>query len=152
MQNKNDSQVSARLCEELRRIRPAELPDFLARHRTELITGPHPFADYMREKLREKEILQQNVFLAADLPERYGYKLIAEEKHTRQRDTILRLCLAARFSPEEAQEALILYGMAPLHPRLPRDIVFHVAFQNQIFDVHEVDTLLRENGLPPLLP
>ena len=144
--------MSASLCEELRRVRPEELPDFLTRHRTELITGPHPFADYMREKLREKDILQQNVFLAANLPERYGYKLIAEEKHTRRRDTILRLCLAASFSPEEAQEALILYGMAPLYPRLPRDVVFLVAFQNRLFDIHEVDTLLRENGLPPLLP
>ena len=152
MQNKLDSQGSTLLCEELRRIRPEELPDFFARHRAELLTGPRPFADYMRKKLREKDILQQNVFLAADLSERYGYKLIAEEKRTRQRDTILRLCIASRFRPEEAQEALILYGFAPLHPRLPRDAVFFVAFQNRLYDVHEVDALLRENGLPPLFP
>lgn len=106
----------------------------------------------MRRKLREKDLLQQSIFLAADLPERYGYRLIAEEKHTRRRDTILRLCLAARFNPEETQEALILYGMAPLHARLPRDAALLVAFQNRLFDIHEVDALLRENGLTPLLP
>ena len=52
-------------------------------------------------KFKEKGILQQDVFLAADLPERYGYKLISEQKHTTQRDTILRLCLAARFDEDE---------------------------------------------------
>ena len=151
MQNECSEHESARLKEELLRIRPEELPDFLERRRSEFITSPRPFADYMRRKLKEKGLLQQNVFLAADLPERYGYRLIAEEKRTRRRDTILRLCLAAELVPEEAQEALILYGMAPLHPRLPRDAAFLVAFQNRVFDIHEVDALLRENGLPPLL-
>ena len=136
----------------LLRIRPEELAGFLEVHREEMITSPRPFADYMRGKLREKGLLQQDVFLAADLPERYGYRLIAEEKRTRRRDTVLRLCLAARFSPAEAREALILYGMAPLHARFPRDAAFLTAFGNRLFEVHEVDALLRENGLAPLLP
>ena len=114
MQKESFEQKSRRLNEELLNVEPNELAAFLERHREDLITSPRPFADYMRMKLREKGILQQNVFLAADLSENYGYKLIAEEKHTRQRDTILRLCLAARFRPEEVQEALILCGMAPL--------------------------------------
>ena len=117
----------------------------------ELITSPHPFADYMRMKFREKGILQQNVFLAADLSENYGYKLIAEEKHTRQRDTILRLCLAARFRLEEVQEALILYGMAPLHGRLARDAALTVAVQNGIYDLCELNRLLESCGLAPLI-
>ena len=108
---------------------PNELSDFMDRHKEELITSPRPFADYMRMKFWEKGVLQQNVFLAADLSENYGYKLIAEEKHTRQRDTILRLCLAARFRPEEVQEALILCGMAPLHGRFPRDACWRSPFK-----------------------
>ena len=48
---------------------------------TALIIEPRPFAAFMRRKLREKGLLQQNVLLAADLSERFGYKLIAEEKH-----------------------------------------------------------------------
>ena len=31
--------------------------------------------------------------VAAGVPERYGYKLISGEKHTIQRDVILRLCI-----------------------------------------------------------
>ena len=130
---------------------PQELAGFLEGHKKELITNPHPFADYMRIKFREKGVLQQNVFLAADLSENYGYKLIAEEKHTRQRDTILRLCLAARFRLEEVQEALILYGMAPLHGRLARDAVLTVTVQNGIYDLYEVKRLLESCDLAPLI-
>lgn len=36
--------------------------------------------------------------MKADIPERYGYKLLSGEKHTRQRDVILRICYAAGLS------------------------------------------------------
>ena len=36
--------------------------------------------------------------MKADIPERYGYKLLSGEKHTRQRDVILRICCAAGLS------------------------------------------------------
>ncbi len=151
MQKESFEQGSKRLNEELRSVGPSELSDFMDRHRSDFITSQRPFADYMRMKLREKGVLQQNVFLAADLSENYGYKLIAEEKHTRQRDTILRLCFAARFRPEEVQEALILYGMAPLHGRFPRDAVLTVAVQNGICDLCEVNRLLEDCGQAPLI-
>ena len=150
MEHKQD--IRDRTEERPRPVHPEELGDLLRRMQKDLITSPHPFADFMREKLREKGLLQQNVFLAADLPERYGYKLIAEQKRTRRRDVILRLCLAAEFTPEETNEALIRYGMAPLFLRFPRDLVIHVAMENRIFEIHEVDALLREHGLAPLLP
>lgn len=151
MQKESYEQGSRRLNEELQSVGLNELSGFLEQHREGLITGGRPFADYMRMKFKEKGILQQNVFLAADLSENYGYKLIAEEKHTRQRDTILRLCLAARFRLEEVQEALILYGMAPLHGRFPRDAVLTVAVQNKIHDLREVNRLLQSCGQAPLI-
>lgn len=136
---------------ELAALRPEELAGYLRRNADALIRGERPYADFMRRKLREKNILQQDVFLAADLPERYGYKLISEQKHTARRDTILRLCLAARFDLGETDEALILYGMAPLYARRPRDAAFIVAISHRIYDIHEVDALLRANDLPPFL-
>ena len=151
MEKESYEQTSKRLNEELQSIQPQELAGFLEGHKKELITSPHPFADYMRMKLREKGVLQQNIFLAADLSENYGYKLIAEEKHTRQRDTILRLCLAARFRLEEVQEAMILYGMASLHGRFPRDAALMVAVQNGLYDLREVNALLESCGQPPLV-
>ena len=108
MEEKQAERSDARLCTELSALPPDEFPAFLSRNMGELIRSAHPFADFMRGKLREKGMLQQDVFLAADLPERYGYKLISEQKHTTQRDVILRLCLEARFDLDETQEALIL--------------------------------------------
>ena len=49
------------------------------------------------------------VFLKADIPERYGYKLLSGEKHTKQRDVILRICYAAEFTLKETQRALRKY-------------------------------------------
>ena len=146
----HDSKIEARLLDVLGRVRPEELPGFLDKHRGELLTEPRPFAAYMRETFRKKGVLQQNVFLAADLSENYGYKLISEEKHTINRDTILRLCLAAGFSISETQKALILYGMAPLYVLLPRDIVFLTAIQHGIREVHQVNELMRSCALLPL--
>ena len=140
-------EISERMNEEVLRLRPEELPAFLEANRAEMLTAERSFTGYMRFKLREKGLLQQNVFLGADLSENYGYKLISGEKRTRRRDTVLRLCLAARFRPPELREALILYGMAPLHARLPRDAVLLTAAQNGIFELGELNRLLTDCGL-----
>ncbi len=132
-------------------VKPDALPAYLREHRSGLLTTQKPFAQYMRTRFREKGLLQQNIFLAADISENYGYKLIAEEKHTTNRDVILRVCLAARFSLYEIQEALVLYGMAPLYPRLPWDLVFLVAVYNRIYDIHQMNELLRKCGQVPML-
>ena len=132
-------------------LKPDDLLKFLYEMSDRLLTGPHPFADYMRAEFREKGILQQEVFLAADISEGYGYKIISEEKHTVNRDVIMRLCLGAHFEKEETNEALILYGMAPLHVGFPRDIVFISAIGNKLWDIHQVDELLARCGLSPLV-
>lgn len=126
------------------------LPDFFKEQADCLFTGSRPFAAYMRAKFKEKGVLQQNVFLAADISENYGYKLISEEKHTVQRDVIIRICLAAQFSLDETQVALILYGMAPLYIRIPRDVVFLSAINHRLYDVHQVNDILQCCGQFPL--
>ena len=128
-----------------------ELDRFLEQNGEKMITEARPFAAYMRSKLREKGLLQQDVFLAADLSEGFGYKLIAEEKRTRQRDVILRLCLAAEFQLEEVQEALLRYGMPPLWWRFPRDAILLAAFGNGVYDLQRVNELLKLHGQAPLL-
>lgn len=138
------------LCTTFESLRPLELPLFLDAFKARLCIGLHPFADFMRAKFKEKGLLQQGVFLAAELSEGYGYKLIAQEKHTTDRDVILRICLAARFDLCEVQEALILYGMAPLFIRLPRDIVLIKVFQCGIYDIERINDLLTKCCQKPI--
>ena len=128
-----------------------DLPEYLAKHAMALENEALSFSEYMRMKLREKSILQQWVFRNADISENYGYTLIAGEKHTKSRDIILRICLCACFSVEETQEALTLYGMAPLSEQKPRDIVFLVAIRSRIKDIYIVNDMLQKCGLKPLL-
>ena len=114
--------------------------------------GTAMYRDYKDSPILPDEDTQADMYsYAAEMLERYGYKLVSMQKHTTQRDTILRLCLAARFDLDETDKALILYGMAPLHARLPRDAAFIVAIQNRVYDIHDVDAILRENDLPPFL-
>ena len=64
------------------------------------------FSEYIKDLLKEKRITQQMVFLKADIPEKYGYKLLSGEKHTRQRDIILRICYAAELTFRADTESL----------------------------------------------
>lgn len=147
---KENGHTTEELDQVLNACRPEDLSDYLEENPDRLYKGEHAFSDYMRARLRARGLTQQEVFLAADLPERYGYKLISGEKHTRQRDTILRICLAAHFTLNETQTALKLYGMSPLYARIPRDTAMIIAFNTGMYDPYDVNRLLEDNGLDPL--
>lgn len=130
----------------LKATEPENICSFLKKYSSELLPEEKPFSSYMKQLLKEKGIRQQTVFLNADISEGYGYKILSEEKHTKQRDLILRLCLAGHFSLEETQRALKIYGMSPLYVRVERDALMILAFDKGIYHISDVNALLRENG------
>lgn len=134
----------------LKKTKPDQVGTFLENNQEELIVEKKPFARYMRMCIRERGMQQQEVFIRADLSESYGYKIISEEKHTNQRDTIIRLCIGAKLSLEETQRALKIYGMSPLYSRIPREAAIIVALNNGMTDVEDVNTLLKNNNMIPL--
>lgn len=123
---------------------------YLAQNAESLLSEEKPFSTYMHEMLRKYGKTQQEVFLQADVPERFGYKIISEDKHTKQRDTILRICYATGMTLEETQKALTLYGMAPLYARISRDAVLMVAFNQHKGNILDVNALLSSHKLPTL--
>ena len=123
---------------------------YLAQNAESLLSEEKPFSAYMHEMLRKYGKTQQEVFLQADVPERFGYKIISEDKHTKQRDTILRICYATGMTLEETQKALTLYGMAPLYARISRDAVLMVAFNQHKGNILDVIALLSSHKLPTL--
>ena len=142
--------TTANLEQILKKADPEELSQYYDEQQDSLFSDEKPFTKYMREMISEKGLKQQTVFLKADIPERYGYKLISGEKHTIQRDLILRLCLAANFSLKEADRALKLYGFSPLYAKVRRDAVFMICFNKKIYDMEKVNLLLEEHGLEKL--
>lgn len=138
------------LDEKIKGVRMQDIGKYLEENKNEMVEEKHAFADYMRAKFREKGLLQQDIFLQADIPERYGYKLISQEKHTRQRDIILRICYAAHFTLEETQTALHLYRMTELYPEFARDALLIVAFNERPGSIIELNMMLKKNGMDPL--
>lgn len=134
----------------LQNVHTEKALDYLSENADAMIRSDRPFADYIRELIKSKGLQQQDVFLKADIPELYGYKLIGEQKHTRQRDIILRLCYAADLSLSETQRALKLYGMPQLYAKIPRDACLMIAFNNHPGDIHDVNAFLQENKIEPL--
>ncbi|MBO6062160.1 MAG: hypothetical protein J6P98_08645 [Clostridia bacterium] len=144
--------ITRKLDRILREARPADAGRILCEHAADFAKPEEGFSSYMRSKLREKGLRQQEVFLKADISEGYGYKLISGEKRTRRRDTLLRLFFAAGFTTEEASRALRLGEMPTLYPRFPRDAVLIIAFNSGLRDPAAVDELLIKHGLEPLCP
>lgn len=134
----------------LKKTKPDHLEAYFENNAEDVLDQENPFSAYMRACVREKGIRFQEVFLRADLSEGYGYKLISGEKHTRQRDTILKLCLGAGFTLEEIQRALKIYGMSPLYARLPRDAVLISAIGAGIYEIAEINRVLAQNRQPLL--
>lgn len=115
-----------------------------------MVLDEKAFSEYFKELFREKGISQQTVFLKADIPERYGYKLLSGEKRTRQRDVILRICYAAGFTLDETQRALRKYEMPELYAKIPRDALLMIVFNERPGSIIDVNELLKENGMLPL--
>ena len=141
-----------KLTDVLKKAKPDEISAVMEENEASFLTKDRPFAEYIRQMIRKKGLKQQDVFIAADIPEGYGYKLISEQKHTRQRDIILRLCLSARLTLDELQRALELYGLPRLYSRAPRDAVLMIAANNEVYDIHAVNELLEKHGAEPLAP
>jgi hypothetical protein len=72
------------------------------------------------------------------------------EKHTKDRDLIIRLCLAGHFNWDETNRALKLYGLSELYAKDPRDACIIVAVNNRIFDLYEIDEVLIRQGFKKL--
>lgn len=128
----------------------AQIDEYIQENQDSLITDERPFTRYMRQFIREKGLKQQDIFLQADIPERYGYKLISGEKKTRQRDVILRICYAAQMTLAETQRALKIYSMPELYSKIPRDAMLMILFNERPGMLMDVNELLEAHGMEPL--
>lgn len=145
--NKKDTQELEKV---LKSTHINEFDNFRKENKENLVDEKYAFYNYFRDVLSSKKIKQQTVFLNADIPERFGYKILSGEKHTKQRDTILRLCYAAEFTFEETQKALEKYKMPLLYPRIERDALLIIIFNKRPGNIIEVNKLLQKNKQEPL--
>ncbi len=128
----------------------SDYEDYLDNNQESMISEANSFPAFIKDIINKKGITQQEVFLNADIPERYGYKLLSGEKHTRQRDIILRICYAAGLTLEETQRALKKYGMPELYAKIQRDALIMIIFNQRPGSIIDVNMLLKEKDFDPL--
>lgn len=126
---------------------PSELKDYLQEHFRE---GEPAFPSYIDMLLEQKKLKRQDVLIKANLPQKYGYKLLTGEAHTTDRDKILRICFSMEMTLKETQRALKLYGMNELYPKIKRDVLLIVALGQKNFDIDQVNDMLIREGESPL--
>ena len=124
-----------------------EVSAYLKSNEESIITNEYAFHEYISNLIKLKNLRKQDVFLAADVSEKYGYKLLSGEKHTKQRDVILRLCYASELTLEDTQKALKLYRMPELYAKIPRDAMIMIAFNERPGSIIDVNSFLKNNGM-----
>ena len=134
----------------LANVRPEQINTYYKNNRQYMEEGKKAFYYYMKDVLESKNILLKDVYSFAGVTESYGSKILTMEKHTKNRDLIIRFCMAGHFLLGETNRALKLYGMSPLYAKDKRDACLIVAINNRKYDLFEIDNLLEEHGLPQL--
>ena len=134
----------------LANVRPEQINTYYKNNRQYMEEGKKAFYYYMKDVLESKNILLKDVYSFAGVAESYGSKILTMEKHTKNRDLIIRFCIAGHLLLGETNRALKLYGMSPLYAKDKRDACLIVAINNRKYDLFEIDNLLEEHGLPQL--
>ena len=146
MQNKPTDELNNLL----ENMKPDQLDGYFKDNRKYLADEKKAFYYYMKDVLDEKNIKLKDVYSFAGVTESYGSKIITMEKHTKDRNLILRFCIAGHFNWDETNRALKLYGFNELYAKGPRDAVLIVAINNRIYNLYDIDEMLMEHGLDRL--
>ncbi len=96
--------------------------------------------------IEEKKLKRQDIFQKADIPQKYGYKILSGESHTTDRDKLLRIFIAMGMNLKETQRALELYKMPALYPKRQRDAIIIIAINKGVSCVDTVNEWLSQYG------
>ncbi len=134
----------------LENMKPEDIDTYLKENEKYMADSKKAFYYYFKNVLDEKNIKLKDVYSFAGLSESYGSKLITMEKNTKNRDVIIRLCIAGHFNLKEINRVLKLYGMSELYAKDSRDAVIIVAINNRIYNMSDIDEMLVQRGLQKL--
>lgn len=134
----------------LSKTKPNQIADYISDNSKYLADDNKGFYYYYKDVLDSKHIRLKDVYSQVGVTESYGSKIVSMEKHTKNRDLIIRLCLAGHFSLDEMNRALKLYGFNGLYAKNHKDACIIVALNNHIYDVDRINNILKENNFEPL--
>ena len=145
-----DSKIGQKPTDELNKLlenmTPGELDEYLEENQEYIAGTDRSFYEYMKTTIRTKGILLKDLYQFAGFSESFGSKLLTQEKHTKDRDMIIRLCLAGHLTWDETNRALKLYGFSELYAKDPRDACLIVQINNRIYDIYSINDELAKRG------
>ena len=62
----------------------------------------------------------------------------------------MRICYAAQLTLEQTQRALEKYGMPKLYPKIPRDALLMILFNERPGSIIDVNAILKEKNMDTL--
>lgn len=130
----------------LKTMRKRDIGNYYEENKDSMVEGDRPFYNFMKETFKKKKIALCDAYGLAGMTERYGGTLLRMEKHTPNRDAIIRLCLAGHFTLEETNRALKLYGMNELYARDKRDVCIMVEINMGEYNLMDIDEILEKHG------
>lgn len=154
MDNKKNTNNETELLQNiLQNTKIEDIDDIFEKNKDLMIKPLDDFYNYMKEKMSEKQLKEVDVFGRAEIDYKYGNKILTGQRPIRQRDTILRICLAMQLTLDEIQRAIKLYGLEPLYAKRTRDAIIMVLIQKnakKIIDIKEFNKELTDRGERPL--
>ena len=113
------------------------IDDYFKEHQDSFIETT--IAEYLYNTFKEKCLVKSQVFKKAEIDEIYGYQIFGGRKNP-SRNTLLAICIGARFSLNEIQAALKIAGFAPLYPKNRRDCIIIYGINNGkvVFEINEM--------------
>lgn len=142
VEEKNTSEVEKLL----NNMKPNQLENFYKENNSSMVNAKKAFYYYMKDIIEAKNIRLKDIYIRIGESESYGEKIFRMEKHTSDRDLILRMCIAGHLSVDETNKALKLYGMRPLYAKDKRDACIMVAIHNRIYELLDIDEMLEKKG------
>ena len=143
--------TTERLDHALKSTHPSELGRFFKENKDSMAPDDsRPFYRYFVARLKEKGIQQDTLFSSLGLTN-YAGRIIRYEKHSKNRDLILGLCIGAHFSLPEINRALKLYEMPPLYARVKRDAIIISAISDNRYELDRINQLLEKNHVGTLV-
>lgn len=145
------------LDEMLKNMKIDELENYYKENHEYIADAKKSFTYYMKDVIEKKNIIigsrnlqYKDIYSFAGVSESYGEKILNMEKHTKNRDLIIRFCVAAHFQLNEINTALKLYDMKPLYAKDKRDACIIVAINNRKYDLGDIDEILEKQNLTKL--
>lgn len=96
-------------------------------------------ADYLYDVFKEKCLVKSQVFCKAEVDEIFGYQIFSGRKNP-SRNTLIAICIGARFTLNEIQAALKIAGFATLYAKNKRDslIIYGITHAKSVLEINEM--------------